>query len=106
MSLFQLHHLLLSYKSPQNLMAQNNRFPFLTCSVGEEFRQGPSTEFLSLLTVTGTSTRTQMAGARSAGGSSRHMCGTWAQTGQPWDLQMASPCSLYSANSMYWQNNG
>lgn len=100
MSLSQLHHLL-SYKSPQNLMAQNNRFSFLTCSVGEEFRQGPSTELLSLLTVTGTSTQTQMAGARSTGGSSRRMCGTWAQTGQPWDLQMASPCSLYNADSMY-----
>ena len=54
MSLFQLHYLLFSYKSPQNLMAQNNHFPFLTCSVGEEFRQGPSTELLSSLTVTGT----------------------------------------------------
>lgn len=100
MSLFQLHHLLLSYKSPQNLMAQNNHFPSLTCSVVDKFRQGPSTELLSLFTVTGTSTRTQMAGARSAGGSSRHVCGTWAQTVNHGTYKWPLLCSLYDADSM------
>ena len=81
MILFQLYRLLLSYKSSQNLVAQNNHSTLLTDSVGEEFRQGTAQNSCLCFTITGASRGTQMAEAGSAGGSFRHMSGTWAQIG-------------------------
>lgn len=55
-------------------------------SVGEEFRQGTAQNSCLCFTITGASRGTQMAEPGSAGGSFRHMSGTWAQIGQTINL--------------------